>query len=94
MNKNGHNVLVTHINDLIYCGLPSTILNSYQFLLDLLQELGLDISLKKLVHLILRSCALVCCFILSIELCPFLIINSRKFVKYVMNGEIREWSLK
>ena len=48
MNKNGHNALSNYIDDLIYCGLPSTIDQSYQFLLDLLQELRLDISVKKL----------------------------------------------
>ena len=48
MNKNGHNGPLTYIDDLIYSGLPSTISSSYQFLLDLLQDLGLDISLKKL----------------------------------------------
>ena len=48
MNKNGHNALLNYIDDLIYCGLPSNIGHSYQFLLDLLQDLGLDISLKKL----------------------------------------------
>ena len=48
MNINGHNALFSYIDDLIYCGLPSTIHASYQFLLDLLQELGLDISYKKL----------------------------------------------
>ena len=48
MSKNGHNALLNYIDDLIYCGLPSTIDSSYQFLLDLLQDLGLDISIKKL----------------------------------------------
>ena len=48
MNKNGHNAFLSYIDDLIYCGLPSTIYTSYQFLLDLLRDLGLDISLKKL----------------------------------------------
>ena len=48
MNKNGHNALMNYIDDLIYCRLPSDIGHSYQFLLDLLQDLGLDISLKKL----------------------------------------------
>ena len=46
MNKN--NALLSYIDDLIYCDLPSTIYTSYQFLLDILQDLGLDISLKKL----------------------------------------------
>ena len=48
MNKNGHNALMNYIDDLIYYGLPSNIGYSYKFLLDLLQELGLDISAKKL----------------------------------------------
>ena len=48
MNKNGHNALINYIDDLIYCGLPSNIGYSYQFLLNLLQELRLDISAKKL----------------------------------------------
>ena len=41
--------LFNYIDDLIYSGLPSEIQNSYQFLLDLLQELGLDINHKKLL---------------------------------------------
>ena len=48
MAKNGHNALMNYIYDLIYCGLPSSIDQSYQFLLTLLQDLGLDISHKKL----------------------------------------------
>ena len=48
ITKNGHNALLNYIDDLIYCGLPSTIDSSYQFLLDLLQDFGLDISIKKL----------------------------------------------
>ena len=48
MSKNVHNALLNYIDDLIYCGLPSTISSSYQFLLHLLQELGLDISVKRL----------------------------------------------
>ena len=35
-----------YIDDLIYCGLPSKIDSAYQFLIELLQELGLDISPK------------------------------------------------
>ena len=48
MNKNGHNALLNYIDAHIYCGLPSNIGYSYQFLLNLLQELGLDISAKTL----------------------------------------------
>ena len=49
MTSHGYRGLFNYIDDLIYTGLPSEIHNSYQFLLDLLQELGLDISHKKLV---------------------------------------------
>ena len=48
MTKNDHNLLLNYIDDLIYCGLPTTINSSYQYLLNLLQELGFDISRKKL----------------------------------------------
>ena len=48
MNNNGHNSLLNYKDDLIYTALLSTIHNSYQFLLDLLQQLGLDVSTKKL----------------------------------------------
>ena len=41
--------LFQYIDDLIYTGLPSSIHSSYQLLLKLLQDLGLDISHKKLV---------------------------------------------
>ena len=46
--KNGHNALMNYIDDLIYCVLPSNINQSYEFLLNLLHDLGLDISYKKL----------------------------------------------
>ena len=48
MAKNGHNALMNNVDDLIYCCLPSSIDSSYQYLLNLLQYLGLDISHKKL----------------------------------------------
>ena len=41
--------LFNYIDDLIYTGLPSNIHNSFKFLLQLLQDLGLEISHKKLV---------------------------------------------
>ena len=40
--------LQNYIADLIYIGLPSSIHQVYQFLLDLIQDLGLEISMKKL----------------------------------------------
>ena len=49
MASHGYKGLVNYIDDLIYTGLPSEIQDSYQFLLNLLQELGLGISFNKLV---------------------------------------------
>ena len=49
MKKFGYPNLLNYINDLIYIGLPSDIQASYQCLLHLLQQLGLEISRKKLV---------------------------------------------
>ena len=49
MQQHGFPHLFNYIDDLIYTGLPSNIHNSFQFLLSLLQELGLEISQKKLV---------------------------------------------
>ena len=49
MAKNGYPRLINYIDDLILSDLPSKINNAYQFLLMLLQELGLPISSSKLV---------------------------------------------
>ena len=49
MQQHGFPRLFNYIDDLIFTGLPSNIHDSFQFLLKLLQELGLDISHKKLV---------------------------------------------
>ena len=49
MTQNGFPNLFNYIDDLIYTGLPSEIHSSFKFLKELLLELGLDISLKKLV---------------------------------------------
>ena len=49
MKCHGHNALLNYIDDLIYIGLPSKIHESYAFLLSLLQDLGLEVSQKKLV---------------------------------------------
>ena len=48
MRQHGFPYLFNYIDDLIYTGLPSEIHTSYHFLLQLLQELGLDISHKKI----------------------------------------------
>ena len=49
MKKHGFNNLFNYVDDLIYCDLPSKIYPAYQFLLQLLPKLGLDINKKKLV---------------------------------------------
>ena len=49
MQQHGFPHLFNYIDDLIYTGLPANIHNSFQFLLNLIQELGLEISQKKLV---------------------------------------------
>ena len=61
MASHGHKGLFNYIDDLIYTGRPSEIHNSYQFLLNLLQELGLDISFTKLV---LPAMSIICLGIL------------------------------
>ena len=48
MKNKGHPYLLNYIDDLCYCELPSKIDTAYQCLLQLLQDLGLDISTKKL----------------------------------------------
>ena len=45
MNKNNHNALVNYIDDLIYCGLSSSIHQGYKFFLSVLQDF--DLSIKK-----------------------------------------------
>ena len=50
MKNHNHNALLNYIDNLIYVGLPSNIQNSYQFLLSLLADLGLQISKSKLVN--------------------------------------------
>ena len=49
MKQHGHNTLMNYIDNLIYIGLPSNIHQSYQFLLSLLQDLGLQVSQSKLI---------------------------------------------
>ena len=49
MTQHGFPHLWNYIDDLIYTGLPSQIYPAYQFLLNLLPQLGLDISQEKLV---------------------------------------------
>ena len=48
MQQKGYPYLQNYIDDLIYIGLPSSVQQAYESLLHLLQELGLEISSKKL----------------------------------------------
>ena len=61
MTQNGFPNLFNYIDDLIYTRLPSDIHSSFKFLKELLAELGLDNSLKKLVP---PSTSVVCLGIL------------------------------
>ena len=49
MSTMSHNGLINYLDDLIYVGLPSQIDKAYTDLIRLLESLGLDISVKKLV---------------------------------------------
>ena len=57
------NALLNYIDDLLYIGLPSKIHDSYAFLLDLLQDLGLEESDSNLVS----SSTCVTCFGIQID---------------------------
>ena len=61
MAQHGFPGLYNYIDDLIFTGLPSKIHLVYEFLQNLLSELGLDISYKKLVP---PSTSIVCLGIL------------------------------
>ena len=54
MRKNSHRHLYNYIGDLLYCDLPSAIYSSFQFLFELLQDLGLTVSDKKVTPPIAR----------------------------------------
>ena len=49
MASQGYNRLYNYIDDLVYIGTPEDIYNAYYYLIDLLQQLGLEISKEKLV---------------------------------------------
>ena len=53
MAQHGFPYLHNYIDDLIYIGLPSEIHKSYKFLTELLEKLGLDISVKNWSHPVL-----------------------------------------
>ena len=49
MRKYGFPDLFNYVDDIINCGTPSKIDPAFQFLVDLLDELGLDVIPKKVV---------------------------------------------
>ena len=49
MRKHGFPNLFNYVNGIIYCGTPSKIHPAFQFLVDLLAQLGLTLNSKKLV---------------------------------------------
>ena len=49
IKNHGFPDLYNYVDDLIYCGTPSTIFSAYERLSSLLAQLGLQISLEKLV---------------------------------------------
>ena len=44
MRKHGFPDLFNYVDDIIYCGTPSKIHPAFKFLVDLLQQLGLDVN--------------------------------------------------
>ena len=62
MRCHSHNAFLNYIDNFKYIGLPSKIHHFYQFLLSLLQDLGLEVSHKNLV---LPSTEVVCLGILN-----------------------------
>ena len=85
ISKNGHNALLKYIDDLIYCGLPSTI--------DL-SSLDLILVLRSCVYLIQELYAWVYYSIWLTGPFQFQIRSYKKSVLFVITGRIREWSQK
>ena len=50
MREHGFPDFLNYVNDKIYCGTPSKIHPAFQFLVDLLDQLGLTLNSKKLVY--------------------------------------------
>ena len=89
MTSHGYIGLFNYIDDLLYTGLPSEIQNSYQFLLNLLQELGLDISRKKLVA---PATSVICLGILVDSINKTIFIPEQKLQEITNTCE--KWFLK
>ena len=84
-----HNALFNYIDDLIVCGLPSYMWQSFQYLQDLLKDLGLDISVKKLVP---PSTAVTCLGILIDTVARTISLPDGKLAQ--IQNLCRSWSNK
>ena len=89
MASHGYKGLYNYIDDLIYIGLPSEIQDSYQFLLKLLQDLGLDISVSKLVS---PSTSVICLDILVDTINKTISIPEQKLQE--IKDTCRKWPSK
>ena len=86
MSQHGFHHLHNYIDDLIYTGLPSEIHASYNFLQHLLSQLGLDISIKKVVPPVHQLRAWAFRQTLSKGQYPFHQANYRKLSICAKNG--------
>ena len=89
MKKFGYPNLLNYIDDLIYIVLPSDLQASYQCLLHLLQQLGLEISCKKLVA---PSMSAICLCILVDSVNRTISIPAEKLNEIV--GLCEQWGTK
>ena len=89
MAFNGFHTFFNYIDDLIYIGLSSEIQTSFQFLTNLLQQLGLDISTKKLVP---PATSVVCLGILIDSVHKTVSIPPDKLSQ--INAMCRDWNEK
>ena len=89
MASNGFHTFFNYIDDLIYIGLPSEIQTSFQFLTNLLQQLGLDISTKKLVP---PATSVICLSILIDSVRKTISIPPDKLSQ--INAMCRDWNDK
>ena len=85
MASQGHTRLYNYIDDLVYIGLPDEIHKAYNYLLNLLQQLGLDISQEKLVP---PTTTLICLGIKVDVVHKIISIPKKNCNKYIMNAKL------
>ena len=89
MRKHGFNNLFNYVDDLIYYDLPSKIYEAYNFLLQLLPKLGLEINKKKLVP---PATSIICLVILVDSQVRTMSVPSEKLK--CITGMCHEWQNK